>query len=118
MYCSKCGAQIDDSATFCPYCGTSTSGAAIRPEYYVPPVVSGGGAAPVKQTNGCAIAGFVLAFFMPFIGFILSIVGIVKAKKECGGSGKGLAIAGLIISLLSLILYVVLIVAIVLIGLS
>ena len=108
MYCRKCGAQIDDDATFCQYCGTSTSDTAIRPEYYVPPVNSGGYTAP-PQTNGCAIAGFILAFFMPFIGFILSIVGISKAKKEYHGSGKGLAIAGLVISLILLLVYILVI---------
>lgn len=101
MYCSKCGSEIDDDATFCPYCGTST-GAAILPEYYVPPVETGGYSS-AKQTNGCAIAGFLLAFTVPYIGFILSIIGIVKSKRECRGSGRGLAITGLIISLILMI---------------
>ena len=111
MYCSKCGTQLADDATFCPYCGTSTNPAPMYPAGYYPPQPA---PAPQYKSNGCAIAGFVLAFFMPFIGFILSIIGISKAK-ECGGNGKGLAIAGLVISLLLLILYVAIFVALVLI---
>lgn len=90
MYCNKCGTEFDDGAAYCPNCGAATNGS-------VP-----------KQTNGCAIAGFILAFFMPLIGFILSIVGIAKAK-DCGGSGKGLAIAGLVLSLLVIIVYIILV---------
>lgn len=103
MYCSKCGAPIDDNATFCPNCGSSTSPAAAQPYNYTQPQP-----APQTKSNGCAIAGFILAFFMPLIGFILSIVGISKAK-ECGGDGKGLAIAGLVLSLLDIIVYIIII---------
>jgi hypothetical protein len=60
-------------------------------------------ASPVttKRTNGLAIAGFVLAFLAPLIGLILSIIGLVKAKNY-GGSGKGLSIAGIVISVILL----------------
>lgn len=30
MYCSECGAQISDTAKFCPECGTATSGGSPR----------------------------------------------------------------------------------------
>ncbi len=52
-----------------------------------------------KKTNGLAIAGFVLSFPLPLIGFILSIIGLVKAKNY-GGNGQGLAIAGIVISII------------------
>lgn len=110
MYCRRCGSQIDDDASFCPKCGASTS--PLASVAYSQPADS---PAPSEraETNGCAIAGFILAFFMPFIGFILSIIGIVKAKRECHGNGKGLAIAGLVISLLWFIALVGLIVLLV-----
>lgn len=57
-------------------------------------------AAPSK-TNGLAITGFVLAFLLPLIGLILSIIGLVKAKNY-GGNGQGLAIAGIVISVILL----------------
>ncbi len=48
-------------------------------------------------TNGLAIAGFVLAFFMPLVGLVLSIVGLTQIKKR-HQNGEGLAIAGIVIS--------------------
>lgn len=60
-------------------------------------------AAPARRgTNGIAIAGFVLAFFANVLGLILSIVGLVQARKRDQG-GRGLAIAGIIISSLSIL---------------
>lgn len=47
--------------------------------------------------NGFAITGFVLAFLLPLIGLILSIIGLIKAKNYAG-KGKGLAIAGIVIA--------------------
>lgn len=64
--------------------------------------------------NGMATAGFVLALVTIFLGWIpvlgwiiwllgliFSSVGLAKAKKV-GGKGKGLAIAGLVISLIGI----------------
>ena len=69
-----------------------------------------------EKTNAMAIAGFVLAFFLPLIGLVLSIVGLVQVNKK-GQKGKGLAIAGIIISsfvaLLHLILTIMVIIAVV-----
>lgn len=53
--------------------------------------------------NGMAIAGFVCSFFFSVIGLVLSIIGftqINKTAKETGvePKGKGLALAGIIIS--------------------
>jgi hypothetical protein len=59
-------------------------------------------APPVKAgTSGVTITGFVLAFVLPPIGLILSIIGVVKAS---GGrrKGKGLAIAGIIIAVVAM----------------
>lgn len=70
---------------------------------------------PQQQGNGMAVAGLVLGilgavlFFVPFIGWILAILGIIfgalgnsKASK-IGGKGKGMAIAGLVLGLIGLI---------------
>ena len=78
-----------------------------------------------KLTNGMATAGFVLSlttlFFgwIPILGWIIwalglifSSIGLSKAKKV-EGKGKGLAIAGLVISLVDLFLIIVLASAIV-----
>ncbi len=62
-------------------------------------------AAPVTQAPGTstmAILGLVFAFIVPLIGIILSIIGI-KDTAPGKKSGRGLALAGLIISSLSTI---------------
>ena len=84
MFCPKCGKDIRDDSAFCPFCGAQVG-------------------IPVQQqqvrTNAVAIVGFLLAFLFSPVGFICSIIGAVHAKN-CGGSGKGLAIAGVIVSVL------------------
>ncbi|WP_427867341.1 hypothetical protein [Mycoplasmopsis arginini] len=51
-----------------------------------------------KESNPWSVAGFILAFFLPLLGFIFSIIGFFKSPNY--NSGKGLSIAGIIISLL------------------
>jgi hypothetical protein len=50
-----------------------------------------------NETNTLAIVGFIFAFFMPLVGFILTIIAIGQIKKN-QQEGKGLAVAGLVIS--------------------
>ncbi|GIH20713.1 DUF4190 domain-containing protein [Rugosimonospora africana] len=67
-----------------------------------PPVGSFPPVAPppaAQGTNGLSIAGLILAIFVAPLGFILSIIGLVLAGRR-GQKGKGLAIAGIIISVL------------------
>ncbi|MGN8050866.1 DUF4190 domain-containing protein [Curtobacterium sp. 22159] len=53
-----------------------------------------------------AIVGFVLAFVVNIAGLVVSIIALVQVRKT-GERGRGLALAGIIISALSLILGVV-----------
>jgi flagellar basal body rod protein FlgC len=50
-----------------------------------------------------AIAGLICAFFIPLLGLIFSIIGINQTKDNKRG-GRGLAIAGLIISAIGMLL--------------
>lgn len=93
MFCKNCGRQIDDNAVICPHCGTSVSG---NPNNSQPQAQSRG--------NGIAIVGFVFAFFIPLVGLICSILGFNKASKE-GLPYKGLALAGIIISVVVWVLF-------------
>ncbi len=52
--------------------------------------------------NAMSIVGFVLAFLFPILGLIFSIIGFNKSD-EVGGQGRGLSIAGIIISSLLLV---------------
>lgn len=70
----------------------------------------GGYPAP-QRYNGVAVAGFILSFFIALAGLICSIIGL-KQTKERGEKGRGLAIAGIIISALSMVLSLALSVAV------
>ncbi|WP_137652707.1 DUF4190 domain-containing protein [Bifidobacterium moukalabense] len=50
-----------------------------------------------QRWNNLCIVGFVLAFFIPLAGLILSIVAMVQINKS-GERSKGMAVAGIIIS--------------------
>jgi type II secretory pathway pseudopilin PulG len=57
------------------------------------------------RTSGLAIAGFVCSFFCGLLGLILSITGRNECKRSGGTvGGEGLALAGIIISSISLVL--------------
>lgn len=59
----------------------------------------------VAQTSGKAIAGFVLSFFCSIAGLILSWMALDEIKKSGGTlKGEGLAIAGIVISVLWMVL--------------
>jgi hypothetical protein len=66
-----------------------------RPEFPAPPLQP----APQKQgTSGLAVAGLILAFVLPLVGFILSLVAVFKTGAG-KAKGRGLAITGLIVSI-------------------
>ena len=59
------------------------------------------------RTSGMAIAGFVLSFFscLAVLGLIFSIIGYNECKSSNGTvKGEGLALAGIIISIVMLLL--------------
>lgn len=65
-----------------------------------------------KKSNGLAIAGFVVSLVsllllpgLGIVGLILSIIGLTKVKVI--NSGKGLSIAGIIISAIAIVWFIV-----------
>ena len=116
MFCKYCGQEIDDNAVICPKCGRVLDKDGIpgqqnygqnygqKQQVYRQPAS--------QKTNTLALVGFILSFFVPIVGLILSIIG-KKQIKETGEGGNGLATAGIIISaidlgfsLLSVIIYI------------
>jgi hypothetical protein len=59
-----------------------------------------------SRANAFAILGFIFAFVISPLGLIFSIIGLAKAKKM-GGKQKGLAVAGLIISIISILITII-----------
>lgn len=67
-----------------------------------------------QKTNTLSIIGLITAFFAPLIGLILSIIGLVQINKR-GEKGKGLAISGIVasvvIGLAQLVIFIAIIAA-------
>jgi hypothetical protein len=67
---------------------------------YAPPTMQYHSAGPIGPSQqGLAIAGFVLSFMIPLLGLIFSWVALSGMKRTGNEEGKGLATAGLIISI-------------------
>lgn len=126
MFCRNCGNQMEPEAQFCRSCGakvvrteerTDTMREPVQNAYSQPtePVqrTTGGAVydktppppAPAEQENNVlAIVGFALSFVVPFVGLILSAIGLKNANK--GANHRGFAVAGVVISSIYLAMYV------------
>ena len=90
MFCKNCGSEVNDNAVICPHCGVATDN--YNKATAVP-----------EQKNTMALIGFILSFFVSLAGLIVSIIAYKNAKKpEFNGDGKSFALAGIIISAVSL----------------
>lgn len=96
MYCNNCGKEIDNKAAVCPYCGVVANKNALSQS-------------SENQTNVLAIVGFIFSFFIAIVGLVCSIIGY-KKSAELNGNGRGLALAGIIISAIEIALFAVLII--------
>jgi hypothetical protein len=56
-------------------------------------------------TNTWAIVGFVCSLFIPLLGLIFSLIALNQIKKT-GEKGRGLAIAGLVISIVTMLIVI------------
>ena len=52
-----------------------------------------------QKTNALAVIGLITAFFIPLAGLVLSIIGLTQTSKR-KEKGKGLAIAGIVTSVI------------------
>lgn len=64
------------------------------------------------STTAWLLPVFICSFLVSLLGLILSIVGLDQIKKQ-GGKGKGLAIAGIIISAAGMVIQVILVIALI-----
>lgn len=90
-FCTNCGNELDDRAIMCPKCGIALT-----------QTVANSGQ---TQSNGMAIAGFILSFFIPLLGLIFSIIGLKRSKEA--NNGKGLSTAGIIISCITMVITII-----------
>ena len=90
MFCKNCGQELNEQAVICPHCGVATDNYAKT-------------TAVPEQKNTLALVGFILSFFVSLAGLIVSIIAYKNAKKpEFNGDGKSFALAGIIISAVSM----------------
>ena len=112
MYCHLCGKEIDEGSNFCPYCGARIKATPTeenepkteKDEFFdapPPPPVYQQTPAPQAKTNSLALIGFILSFFFALGGLICSIMGL-RQCNQTGEGGRGLAIAGIVISATSM----------------
>ncbi len=115
IYCTQCGKQVTDAAAACPYCGRSLRQEAPKQQ-----------SAPVKPgINPLGITGFVVTLANSFLSIfyvllfrnvdaaavvtlvvhiaalVFSLKGILKGKET--HLGIGLAVAGLVLSILGIL---------------
>ena len=97
-YCSNCGQAANDNDQYCSKCGSPLP-FNVEDQKEVQP----------NNSNIFAILGFVFSILFWPVGFGLSAYGLFLSRIR-NGKGRGLAIAGLVISLISFIIYTVLVI--------
>ncbi len=106
-FCQSCGSELIDGANACTNCGALVNSVPVN---NVPVQNNYQNTAPANQTNGLAIAGLIVSILccgsLSLVSLILSILGLTSSKKM-NGSGKGMAIAGIIISAIGMILSII-----------
>ncbi len=131
MKCPTCGTENPEGTQFCGSCGTGLTGQVNNQQQtaqqQVPQQQNGAqqqGGMPGQfnvtftppaggKGNGIGVAGFVLALvgfllgWIPVLNWILWLLGLILSGVGVTREPRGLAIAGLVISLISLIFILV-----------
>ncbi len=113
MFCSKCGNQVSENDTFCGKCGVPVP----KPTTTPPPPSQAAPAAqasPVqvvvqeKRTSGMAVAALVLGILgLSLFAIIFGAIAMNQTKRDPNLSGRGLAIAGLVLGIIGMISWVI-----------
>lgn len=99
MICRNCNTENMDNAPFCQKCGM--------------PFQPNNGAMQQPEQKGLSIASMVLgivgllAWCIPILGYPVTIIGLVLGIIGIKKGGKGMAIAGMVLSGISLIATVI-----------
>ena len=114
-FCTQCGSALEEGSAVCPNCGNKIRKVEEEVVYSEPAnqnvTYENNG---TKKNNVFALVGFILSLVnilccgsLSIFGLIFSIVGLVESKKQ-DGNGKGMAIAGIIISSVFIVLSIIL----------
>ena len=89
-YCKYCGAELNDNASVCSRCGHSLGSSSVQQ----------------KGHHGLGIAGFILSLLsVQPLALIFSIIGLAVGKRN--GNKTGLAVAGLVISIIYIVVEII-----------
>ncbi len=87
-YCNNCGAQIDDKAVICPFCGVEQKNAVVG-------------------TDSGSILWGALGFCIPLVGLILFLVWKDSKPKTAKIAGKGALISVIIGILFYVVMFII-----------
>jgi len=117
MFCEKCGTEITNGSMFCHNCGTkiNTDAQAAQEEpikYNMGSTANNNTSAPKAASPspfGIAslVTGIVGLFFLGIVFGILAIIFASIAKKNNGGVRDGLSTAGLVMGIISLVVWLI-----------
>jgi len=104
MYCKRCGAKLDDGASYCTSCGASqrdpgSDGSYQQSNY--------GG----SQYDSGSFGWFILGFFIPMVGLILWIVWMHDRPRSARMSGLGALVSVIVWIILPIIIFIAVVAA-------
>jgi len=112
-FCSQCGSTLEAGARFCPSCGQpSQSMPMAPPQQYGANVQNQSADPPGKGMALASIIVGVAGMCVPYGGIVLAIIGLVlgivsKNKLSEAGQPTGMATAGIVIGVISLVWFFV-----------
>jgi hypothetical protein len=113
LQCPGCGATVTTKLENCEYCGSRISWpkeeTKVQEIIKPVPIVIEQPRVEYKRTSGAAVASLVLALFgIAPLAIIFGIVGISAiSKPENNASGRGIAVAGIIISSIQILVWII-----------
>ena len=126
-YCPYCGSEVDDGYSFCTSCGGklveknqptqennsddnlfgfeegNSNYNQTSDQQPQQPQAQQEVQPQEQKLNTCCFLGFIFAFVFAFVGLILSCMGLSQVKNNPTEKGKGFAIAGVVLSILSMV---------------
>lgn len=112
-YCMNCGFKLPEEANNCPNCGKEVTNTINNNDINV---INSNSKNEIKQTNSYSIAGFIISIISMFcccgliswLSLILSIIGLSKSKnEEYKENSKAFAVAGIIISSIVIVMFII-----------
>ena len=103
-FCGKCGAELKDNDKFCSNCGSSIESIVYDTNTDIN-LTNEHISLKSSDDNVLAFIGFSLSYFTLFLGCILCIIALVISKDKKKGR-KAMAIAGIVISVFKLLLFI------------